>query len=146
LQKGFSNIFHPNGSWRMKYPNSFQMPQLTFRATDMRRHRDIMQRVYNGHEDDRYLSPWDGHVAKLVVQATQEVYDGPRNATWRRTFVRNVSPAFIHMANWPFVSVPTKPEHWTDNDWMVVCAKWLPACGALLFLVSSILAIMAGSC
>jgi hypothetical protein len=112
----------------------------------MRRHRDIMQRVHQGLEDDRYLSPWDGRVNKLVVQATQEVYDGPRNATWLRTFVRNVSPAFIRVANWPFASAPIKSEHWTDNDWMMVCAKWLPACGVLLFVVSSNIAIMAGSC
>jgi hypothetical protein len=122
------------------------MPTLTFRATDKRRHRDIMQRVYEGLEDDRYLSPYDGHVAKFVVQATQEVYDGVQNATWRRTFVRNISPAFIKLANWPFASVPVKPEHWTENDWMTVCARWLPACGALLFMVSSTMPIMAGAC
>jgi hypothetical protein len=104
-----------------------------------------MQRVYEGLEDDRYISPYDGHVAKLVVQATQEVYDGGRNATWRRTFVRNISPLFIHLANWPFVSVPAKMEHWTENDWMVVCAKWLPACGALLLVVSSTIVIIAGA-
>lgn len=113
------------------------MPRLRFRDTNIHRHRDIMQRVYEGRQDDRYLSPWDGHVAKLVVQSTQEIYDGPQNATWRRTFVRNVSPLFIHIANWPFASVPTELEQWTETDWMVVCSKWLPACGGLLFLVSS---------
>jgi hypothetical protein len=112
----------------------------------MRRHRDIMQRVYEGLEEDRYLSPWDGHLAKLVVQATQDVYDTAINATWRRTFVRNVSPSFIHLANWPFVSVPTKSENWTGDDWMVVCAKWFPACLGLFCVVSSTMAGMAGSC
>jgi hypothetical protein len=112
------------------------MPQLAFRSNDRRRHRDIMQRVHKGLEDDRYLSPYDGHVAKLVVQATQDVYDGARNATWRRTFVRNVSPPFIHVANYPFVSVPANMDNWTGEDWAVVAAKWLPASAALLCVVS----------
>lgn len=121
------------------------MPQLRFRSTDSRRHRDIMQRVYEGLEDDRYLSPRDGHLAKLVVQASQDVYDGAANSTWRRTFVRNISPTYIRLANWPLSTVPTKSEHWTGNDWMIVCAKWLPTCAGMLFVVSLTTGVTAGS-
>jgi hypothetical protein len=96
-----------------------------------------MQRVHEGLEDDRYLSPYNGHLAKLVVQATQDVYDGARNATWRRTFVRNASLLFIRVANYPFVSVPANLDHWTEEDWAMVAAKWLPVSAALLCVVSS---------
>src|SRR2546430_17409508 len=35
----------------------------------------ILQRILNGPEEDRYLSPYDGHLSKLVVQAVDDVYD-----------------------------------------------------------------------
>ena len=95
-----------------------------------------MQREYHGPEEDRYISPFDGHLAKLVVQAAQDVYDGPPNGTWRRTFVRNASPIFIHIANYPFSDLPLDASLWTNDDWAMVALKWLPACVGLLFVVS----------
>ena len=115
------------------------MPGLLFVSTSRARHRDLMQRVYKGTEDDRYISPWDGHVAKLVVQSAQEVYDGAQNSTWRRTFVRNISPALIKLANFPFSKAPTDPGVWTGSDWTMVCVRWLPACAGLVFVVSFLL-------
>lgn len=96
-----------------------------------------MQRVFKGTEDDRYLSPWDGHVAKLVVQATQDIYNGAQNSTWRRTFIRNVCPIYLQLANFPFNNVPTDPRIWTGNDWAIVGIRWVPTCMGLLFVVSS---------
>lgn len=95
-----------------------------------------MQRVWKGTEDDRYLSPWDGHLAKLVVQATQDIYDGAQNTTWRRTFIRNASPVYLQLANFPFNSVPVDPEQWTGNDWAIVAIRWVPTCLGLLCVVS----------
>ena len=112
------------------------MPGLAFLDTGMHRHRDILQREYQGPEEDRYISPWDGHLAKLVVQAAQDVYDGPRNSTWRRTFVRNASPIYIHVANYPFGTVQMNDVLWTNEDWATIALKWLPACVGLLFVVS----------
>jgi hypothetical protein len=85
------------------------------------------------------LSPWDGHVAKLVVQASQDIYDGAQNSTWRRTFIRNASPIYLQLANFPFSTVPTDPGVWTDNDWATVAIKWIPTCLGLLCVVSSLL-------
>jgi hypothetical protein len=115
------------------------MPGMSFVSTTPARHRDIMQRVWEGTEDDRYLSPWDGHVAKLVVQAAQDVYDGAQNSTWRRTFIRNVSPIYLQLANFPFSTVPTDPGVWTGNDWAMVGLKWIPTCLGMLCVVSSLL-------
>jgi hypothetical protein len=82
-----------------------------------------------------YPCPSDGHLAKLVVQATDQVYAGSRNSTWRRTFIRNVSPISMRVANWPFTSVPVDSSQWTSDNWRLVCLKWLPTCGALIILV-----------
>jgi len=114
------------------------MPGYIYDILDDRRHRDVMQRVWKGAVDDRYLSPWDGHVAKLVVQATDEVYSAPNNVTWRRTFVRNVSPIMLRLANWPISSVTVDATQWTDQEWTSVCLKWLPACVALMAVVCTI--------
>lgn len=147
-QRGYGNIFsNPRTTYKWpKFPNAYQMPGWVFRDVAKHRHRDMMQRQYHGLEEDRYLSPYDGHLAKLVVQAAQDVYDGPPNSTWRRTFVRNISPFFIHVANYPFNNVPIDVKTWTNEDWTKICLKWIPACVGLLGTVcvlSSILYIAA---
>ncbi|OXV08124.1 hypothetical protein Egran_04114 [Elaphomyces granulatus] len=135
IQGGYANISHQLTLFKWKFPNFYQMPGLAFLDAGMHRHRDILQREYQGPEEDRYISPWDGHLAKLVVQAAQDVYDGPRNSTWRRTFVRNVSPIYIHVANYPFSSVQMNDTLWTNEDWAMIALKWLPACVGLLFVI-----------
>lgn len=64
-----------------------------------------MDREWTGDYDDRYISAWDGKISKLVVQAVDDVYDSTPNSTWRRTFVRNVAPYYLRLANWPFSHV-----------------------------------------
>jgi hypothetical protein len=63
------------------------------------RHIDWFEREHVGDYDDRYLSPYDGKISKLVVQAVDEIYDNTTNNTWRRTFVRNISPLYLRIAN-----------------------------------------------
>ncbi len=112
------------------------MPGRFFAELTRNRHRDIMQRVWNGPEEDRYLSPCDGHLAKLVVQVTQDVYSGEKNSTWRRTFIRNVSPSYIKVANFPFSTLPPDMNDWDEAHWATLAWKWIPACCALLCVVS----------
>lgn len=114
------------------------MPGYIYDMLEERRHKDVMQRVWKGAVDDRYMSPWDGHVAKLVVQATDEVYHAPNYVTWRRTFVRNVSPIMLRLANWPMSKVTVDATQWTDEEWTSVCLKWLPACVALMAVVCAV--------
>lgn len=49
-----------------------------------------------------YISSWDGKVSKLVVQTVDEIYDEKLTSTYRRTFIRNIAPAYLRLANWPF--------------------------------------------
>ena len=113
------------------------MPGLKFESYELIRHRDILQRVLDSPEEDRYLSPTDGHLSKLVVQAVDDVYDTQARTTWRRTFVRNVSPLMVRIANWAINSVPLDKALWSGEDWALVCAKWLLACVLLMGVVRS---------
>lgn len=58
-----------------------------------------------------YISSWDGKVSKLVVQTVDEIYDEKLTSTYRRTFIRNIAPLYLRLANWPFNHV--NPN---DND------------------------------
>lgn len=86
--------------------------------------------------EDYYLSPTDYHLAKLMVQCSQEVYEANPNSTWRRTFIRDRSPLLLRVANWALESVPNEDRPMTGEETAIVGAKWIPACVALLVLVS----------
>jgi hypothetical protein len=72
----------------------------------------------------------------MMVQCTDEIYEGPRNSTWRRTFVRNKAPAAIRVANWPMNTAPLDSEHWSQHDWMLIVLKWPVSCIVLSVMVS----------
>lgn len=60
-----------------------------------------LNREYVGSYDDRYISPIDGKVEDLMVQAADDIYDSNANCTWGRTFIRNVAPWYLRLADWP---------------------------------------------
>lgn len=95
-----------------------------------------MQRAKDFAAEDYYLSPFDGHLAKLFVQSTQEVYDADPNSTWRRTFIRDRSPLILQIANWALDSLPTDGRDPKREEIAITAAKWVPSCVAILFLVS----------
>ena len=96
-----------------------------------------MQRAKCFSAEDYYLSPYDGHLAKLFVQATQEIYDADPNSTWRRTFIRDQSPLILQVANWVLHTIPNDDQKAEDEKVVLMALKWLPACAAILLLVSS---------
>lgn len=129
------NTSHPRTQWRIKWPNTYQLPG-TPRPGNDRRHRDIMQRAKNFSSDDYYLSPYDGHLAKLFVQSTQVIYDANPNSSWRRTFIRNQSPLILRLANWVLHSLPVDDRDVKGEDLVMMGLKWIPSCVAILLLVS----------
>jgi hypothetical protein len=134
-QRGYGHIFDSNNSWRWKKPRNFQMPGLQFESLAQHRHRDVLRRIMNSPEEERYLSPWDGHLAKLVVQAVDDVYDMHAQSTWRRTFMRDVGSPLIRVANWALNVVRRDGTSGTDEDWLRVGGKWLAASLALMIIV-----------
>ncbi|KAI4283537.1 MAG: hypothetical protein L6R35_005134 [Caloplaca aegaea] len=105
------------------------------RSVGEKRHRDVMQRAKEFAAEDYYLSPFDGHLAKLFVQSTQEIYDASPNSTWRRTFIRNRSPLILQIANWALQSLPTDGREPSGQDMAMAALKWVPSCAAILFLM-----------
>lgn len=97
-----------------------------------------MQRSQEYPMEDYYLSPYDGHLAKLFVQSTQTIYDTNSNSTWRRTHIRNQSPLILQVGNWALHTLPTDGREATGEEIAMVCLRWIPSCVAILLLVSPI--------
>jgi hypothetical protein len=79
----------------------------------------------------------DRHIERMMVQCTDDIYEGPRNSTWRRTFVRNMAPWAIRIANWPMNTTPIDSKYWSSEDWVWIVVKWPVSCFLLIFTVSS---------
>ncbi|KAH8646611.1 hypothetical protein BGZ60DRAFT_535595 [Tricladium varicosporioides] len=130
--KGALHFFDGETKFRFKWPHLYQLPAFQYDTPHSFRHRDSMMRVYTGPVDDRYLSPWDGHLAKLHVQATDGLYDSHGTTTWRRTYIRNVAPWNVRIATWPIDSA-IDAESW--KDWAIVLLKFIPCSFLLTFFV-----------
>jgi hypothetical protein len=100
--KGYRHILDPWTTVKFQFPNFYRKPGLGYQKLAQHRHKDIFDREWTGDYDDRYISTWDGRVSKLVVQAVDEIYDNNVTATYRRTFIRNIAPLYMRLANWPF--------------------------------------------
>lgn len=135
-ERGYSNISHPRVIRRWKFPNYYQAPGIPHPEEVHSHHRDLMGRSKYFEPGDYYLSPTGRHLAKLMVQCSQEVYDANPNSTWRRTFVRDASPLLLRVANWVLESIPNDDRPMTHEETIILLAKWIPANFALLFLVS----------
>ncbi|KAL4757895.1 uncharacterized protein BDW70DRAFT_170925 [Aspergillus foveolatus] len=107
-------------------------PGLTYRDSTEHRHRDVLSRIEWHREDDRYLSSTDGRLKILVVQATDDVRLGPRNGTWARTGIRNVTPIQMRIVYWVLKRHIEGKEKGMSLE---VCLKWVPACLAIAVLL-----------
>lgn len=104
----------------------------------LRHHRDVLSRAKAYDNEDFYLSPFDGHLAKLFVQCSQEIYsnDQSGSATWRRTFIRNMSPFMLRVSNFVLNSVPEDDREMTGSEIAHIWLWWVPCCCLLFVLVS----------
>jgi hypothetical protein len=178
-----SHFFHPNAWFSWSAPHSYQIPGRYYSITSpckpegdkkpVLRHRDAFRREHEGLEEDQYLHPLNGKVQKLVVQSTKATYNQGNNTTWRRTYMRNVSPYIVRLAYWPLSSVPPSKEtsasaggyghertsavtdedsscevtalsSWKKEQWMYVSLRWLPTCIGLLIMVRQMLLAIYG--
>src|ERR1700761_6182893 len=134
-QKGYRNLFSNRTTYRWpKSFHSYQRPGLAYASGRTFRHRDAVNRIFNGIEEDRFIAA-DRHIERMMVQCSDEIYDGPRNSTWRRTFVRNMAPWAIRIANWPLNTTPIDSKHWSGEDWLWIVVKWPFSCFFLIFTV-----------
>lgn len=130
-EKGYRNALHERGAWRIKWPNAYQKAGTIYARTSYH-HRDVMQRGDDFPLDDYYLSPTDGHLAKLYVQCTQSIYDSKSNSTWKRTFIRNQSPLLLQASNFVLNTRVKEVSGMSDGEKFWMAAKWIPSCAVIL--------------
>jgi hypothetical protein len=61
-----------------------------------------------------------------VVQAVDDIYENNNTTTYRRTFIRNIAPMYLRLANWPFSHVDVNKNDGipTNQDMPMLCLKW----------------------
>ena len=97
--------------------------------------KDVLQReTEKDRELHSFLSPIDGRLTKLVVQAVDKIYEGPDNCTWRRDYVRSIGPTVVRMTNWTN-KIWENPGRMTGSDWAFLAFRWLGTCLALSVVV-----------
>ncbi|OCL00677.1 uncharacterized protein K441DRAFT_531540, partial [Cenococcum geophilum 1.58] len=140
--KGYFHIFDPYTIFKWGHPRFYRKPGLAYEKLGKYRHVDFLDREFVGEYDDRYISSWDGKVSKLVVQAVDDIYDNSTNSTWRRTFIRNISPLYLRLANWPFNHIDyARYGGPSSDDWPLLIGKWFITSIAISFVVRSSLTL-----
>ncbi|KAF4618367.1 hypothetical protein G7Y89_g14936 [Cudoniella acicularis] len=140
--KGYvGNFFSRNATYQvMFWPHSFQKPGVSCVSVPPTekpfRNQDNFQRIYKGRTaDDRYINPDNGRLDHLIVQCTDRVYSGRRNSTYKRTFIRNVSPKTLRVANWPMSHLDYGPRKNKPLGYFLMVVKWPLTCIALYIII-----------
>ncbi|KAH7144513.1 hypothetical protein B0J13DRAFT_595923 [Dactylonectria estremocensis] len=108
---GRAHFFESRTVYRWRNPSVYQQP---------------------GHtRSDRYLHHNDGYLRNLHVACTDDIYTGSGNSTWKRTYVRKVTPLKVRLATW-VVDFSYDPESWAD--WSIMILRALPAAFAMTFV------------
>jgi hypothetical protein len=102
---------------------------------DQVKYMDVFRRKTRGKVENRRLDPTDGQLGILVVQATSDVYNERNRATWRRTYVENISPYIVRLAYWPTAGIERDFDDWKTEDWLHAGLRWLPSSFGLLIAV-----------
>ena len=132
--KTWTHILGPQKlSWRWTFVNFIKLPGYQYESTKVFRHRDFVGRVKEGPMEDRYLHHDDGKLRKLIVACSDELFEGADNTTWRRTYVRMVSPLRVRIATW-VIDSSYDPKSW--NDWWIMLLRAFPAAFATSLFVS----------
>ena len=134
MLKTWTHIFGPQKlSWRWTFVNFVKLPGYRYESTKVFRHRDFAGRVKEGPMEDRYLHHEDGKLRKLIVACSDELFEGDDNTTWRRTYIRMVSPLRVRIATW-VIDFSYDPKSW--DDWWIMLLRAFPAAFATSVLVS----------
>ena len=132
--QGYRNVIRTRTVWRPEHPQIYLLPEWDYNTVKTGRHHDALGREWSGIPDDRYLSPWHGRPKKLVVQTTDALYAKPGNATYRRTFIRNISPMVLQVAGWALGERDFRSEGWKERA--IMLAKCIPAAIPMILMAS----------
>ena len=131
--KAWMHVFTTQTIRRWKNPHHFKHPGYAYQTLKTHRHRDWQNRVFTGPYEDRYIHHYDGRLRKLIVACTDDIFQESNTATWRRTYVRKVSPLKVRVATW-VIDFSYEPDSW--EDWGIMLLRAFPAALAIQFLVS----------
>ncbi|KAI1424996.1 hypothetical protein F5Y12DRAFT_784935 [Xylaria sp. FL1777] len=134
--KSWQHIFNTSGlTRRWIYTHYIKLPGWVYDVPQggpqMFRHRDFAGRVRIVPLEDRYLHHGDGSLRKLIVSCTDELLEGADTTTWRRTYLRKVSPLKVRIATW-VIDFSYDPKSW--DDWWIQLLRCLPAAFAMSFV------------
>lgn len=134
--KAWQHILGPQNLYRRwTYTHYIKLPGWKYDSSQTFRHRDNAGRVKQGPLEDRYLHHVEGRLRKLIVACSDDLFEGPDNTTWRRTYIRMVSPLRVRIATW-VIDFSYDPKSW--DDWWIMLLRALPAAFAMSFFVSAI--------
>lgn len=138
--KGYGNLFGQATAFRsFKNPHFYKPADYMYTSAEKFRSKDAMLRFREGVLDDRYISPYNGRTEELVVQAVDDIYNGNTSeGTWNRTFIRDISPWHLRLANWPESHIPYTARVEGRVTWKqktIMTIKYVPAAVALVAVV-----------
>ncbi|KAJ5893447.1 hypothetical protein N7495_005138 [Penicillium taxi] len=132
------NFFTKLAKYQFSTPRSYKAAAYKDNEENFR-HKDHFQRVFYGASGERFLDPEDGRVKELVVQCTDDVYRALKDAKYKRTSIRNVSPITLRITNWAMNSFddPRARGHFRTVDYLQVALKWPVSCLLLVYVVNT---------
>jgi hypothetical protein len=71
----------------------------------------------------------------VVVQAAGPLIKGSNDTTWKRTYIRNISPRAVQVASWAIDRFDDR-SGWTTVDWLKLVGGWTACSLSLIVLVS----------
>ncbi|KAL8788969.1 MAG: hypothetical protein Q9213_001378 [Squamulea squamosa] len=102
-------------------------------------HRDFLKRAFSRDIHDRdfdhFVNPYDGKLARLVVQCSGEISREESSSSWSHTSVKSGSPWMIRLSNWAMSRFrDSKGE--MHSSILKAALRWIPACCAIVVVVS----------
>ena len=140
--KGYRHLFGRATAFRLfKHPHFYKPADYVYTSVEKFKNKDSMLRFWEGALDDRYISPYNGRTEELVVQTVDNIYDNSTSeGTWNRTFIRDISPWHLRLANWPESHIPYHDRvegKVTGRQKALKVLKYIPAAIALVAVVGT---------
>lgn len=138
--KGYKHLLGQSTAFRFwKHPHFYKPADYVYTSVEMFKNKDSMLRSSEGSFDDRYISPYKGNPKELIVQAVDNIYDhSDSKGTWKRTFIRDISPWHLRLANWPeshILYADRTRGKLTGKQTLLKVARYIPTAIALITVV-----------
>src|SRR2546423_4482892 len=142
MQKAdISNEFDEKRHWSWEKWKWYTAPTINairdrITTSQLYRHQDILGRKTTRPKDVvYYVSPTDGKVTKMLVQATKDAFSTP-SGDWRRTKLEGNAPILLRLSFWVLKLLEKEGGAYTPSDWAVIVGRLLIVVPIQLVIVS----------